>query len=182
MRCAGHDAYRSILGAVACAVLTRIDLAVYVQALQGRAHASRIIDCKILNLVIRYMKRHKCGFKSVHLRHPLKLVGFTDAGFKAQPDEPTCIALRGLAATLQEDAATNDQPHSVGGLANLVDFTVRRQRRVVRSTFSAELNWLVDSVEHLFLLQLTLHQIYCGAHQSPEDMIDLLEHGGLYPA
>ena len=164
---------------MAWAVLTRVELAVCVQALQRRAHAPRITDCKRLNLVIRYMKKHKCGLKSVRLRHPLKLVGFIDAAFKAQPDEPTGLALRGLAATLQEDAKDNDQPHSAGGLANFVDFTVRRQRRVLRSTFSAELNGLVDSVEQLLLLQLTLHHIYCGTHQSPEEMIDLFEHGGL---
>ena len=63
----------------------------------------------------------------------------------------------------------------------MVDFTVRRQRRVVRSTFSAELNGLVDSVEQMMLLQVTLHQIYCGTTQTPEDMVDMLENGGLYP-
>ena len=53
-----HDAYRSVLGAVAWIVLTRAELAVYVQALQRRAHAPRIEDCKRLNVVIRYMERH----------------------------------------------------------------------------------------------------------------------------
>ena len=114
------------------------------------------------------------------------MVGFIDVAFKAEPDEPTGLALRGLAITLQEDAKNNDQPPSVGGLANLADFTVGRQRRVVRSTFGAELHGLVDSVEQLLLLQITSHHIYtyiyiyiyiyCGTHQSPEDMIDLVEH------
>ena len=131
--------------------------------------------------MIRYMKRHKCGLKSVILQHPLKLVGFIDAAFKAQPEEPTGLALRGLAARLQEDSNNNDQPQPVNGKANLVDFTVRRQRRVVRSTFSAELNGLVDSVEQMLLLQIMLHEVYCGTQQSPEDMIDMLECGGLYP-
>ena len=36
-----HDAYRPVLGAVAWIVLTRAELAVYVQALQRRAHAPR---------------------------------------------------------------------------------------------------------------------------------------------
>ena len=129
-----HDAYRSVLGAVAWTVLTRAELAVYVQALQRRAHAPRIKDCKRLNLVIRYMKRHKCGLRLVTLKHPLRLVGFTDAAFKAQPEEPTGIALRGLAAALMEDNCES-KPMSANGKANLVDFTVRRQRRVVRSTF-----------------------------------------------
>ena len=172
-----HDVYISILGAVAWIVLTRAELAVYVQALQRRAHAPRVIDCKMLNLVIRHMKKHQCGLKSVCLRHPLKFVGVSDAAFKAQPGEPTGLALRGLAATLQEDAKDNDQPHGNGGLANLVDFTIPWLRCVVRSISSAELNGLVDSVEQLLLLQITLHQFYCGTHQSPEEMTYLLEHG-----
>ena len=177
-----HEACRSVPGAVAWIVLTRAGLAVYVQALQRRAHAPRAIDCKRLILVTRYMTKHKRGLKTVSLKHPLKLVGCTDAAFKAQPDEPTGLALRGLVATLQKDSPTNDQPHGVGGLVNVVAFTVRRQRRVVRSTSSAELHGLVDSVEQLLLLQITLHHIYCCTHRSPEDMIDLLEHGGLYPS
>ena len=118
----------SLLGAVAWTVLTRAELAVYVQALQRRAHAPRIKDCKRLNVVIRYMKRHKCGLKSIALKHPLKLVAFTDAAFKAQPEESTGLALRGLAAVLEEDDG-GAKPSGKEDLANLVDFTVRRQRR-----------------------------------------------------
>lgn len=123
------------------------------------------------------MRKHKCGFKTICFKHPLKLGGFIDAAFKAQPDDPIGLAPRGLATTLQENSPTNDQRHSVGGLAGLVDLIVKRQRRVVRSTFSAELNGLVDNFEQLLLMQITLHQIYCGTHQTPEDIIDLLEHG-----
>ena len=113
--------------------------------------------------MIRHMKKHKCGLKSVRLKHPLKLVGFMDVAFKAQPGEPIGLALRGLVATLQEDSFGNDQPHSVGGLVNLVDFIVRRQRRVMRSTFSAELNGLVYSVEQLLLLHFVCFR-YIAAH------------------
>ena len=171
-----HEAYRSVLSAVAWTVLTRAELAVYVQALQRRARAPRIIDCNRLDVVIRYMKRHKCGLKSITLKHPLKLVAFTNAAFKAQPEDATGLALRGLAATLCEDQGAGEQPHSDNLKANLVDFNVRRQRRVVRSTFSAELNGFVDSIEQMLLLQCTLHQICCGTAQSPERMIDLLEN------
>ena len=99
-----HGACRSVLGAVAWTVLTRVELAVYVQALQRRAHAPGVTGCKRLNLVIRYMEKHKCGLKSVNFKHPLKLVGFIDAAFKAQPDVPIGLALGGGAATLQEDS------------------------------------------------------------------------------
>ena len=73
------------------------------------------------------------------------------------------------------------KPQSSDGTANLLDFVIRRQRRVVRSTFSAELNGLVDSVESMLLLQCTLHQIYCGTEATAQQLVDLLEHGRLYP-
>ena len=48
-----HEAYRSVLGAVAWTVPSRVDLTAYVQALQRRAHAPRIQRCKKLSLIIR---------------------------------------------------------------------------------------------------------------------------------
>ena len=33
----------------------------------------------------------------------------------------------------------------------------------------------------MLLLQAALHQIYCGTDQTPQQLIDLLENGGLYP-
>ena len=132
-----HEAYISVLGVVAWTVLTRAELAVYVQALQRRAHAPRIKDCKRFNLVIRHMERYTCGLRSAALQHPFKLVGFTDVASRAQPEEATGLALGGLATTLQADSDSNAQPMSFSGKSNLVDFNVRRQRRAVRSTFGA---------------------------------------------
>ena len=176
-----HDAYRSSLGAVAWVVLTRAELAVYVQALQRRAHAPRIKDCKRLSIVIRHMKRHKRGLKSVTLKHPLKLVAFTDVPCKAQPGEPTGLALRGLAATFREDGGGGAKPHGDNGEVDFVDFIARRQRRIVRSTFSAEFNGFVNSVEQMLPLQCTWHHVYSGTAQRPERIADLFEGGLLYP-
>ena len=77
-----HEVYRLVIGVVAWAALTRAELAVYVQALQRRAHSFGIKDCKCCNLVIRHMERHKCGLKPVALQRPLELVGFVDDVFK----------------------------------------------------------------------------------------------------
>ena len=117
------------------------------------------------------MERHKYGFKSIQARHPLKFTAPIDAAVKAQPEESTGLALRGLVACLMEDT-DNSKPCSASGVANLVDFTIRRQRRLVRSTFSAELNGLVDSIEQMMLLHVALHQFYCGTGQKPEEMVD----------
>ena len=176
-----HESYRSALGTVAWIVSIRAELVVYAQVLLRRAHSPRIEDCQRANFVMLHMKRHECGFESVKFNHPLKLVGFIDVAFKTQPDEPTGLALRGLAATLQEDDSSFTQPMSKNGKVNFIDFIVRRQRRVARSTFSAELNGLVDSVEQMLLLQMALHQTCRGTQQSLKDMLDLLENGGLYP-
>ena len=134
-----------------------------------------------MNVVMRYMKRHNCGLKSITLQHPLKLVASMDAAFKAQPGEATGLVPRGLAATLCEDRGEGKQPHGDNRKANFVDFSVRRQRCVVRSTFSVELNGLVDSIEQMLLLQCILHRIYCGTARSQERMTDLLEKGKMYP-
>ena len=97
--------YRPVLGAVARIVLARAELAAYVQALQSWADAppTRITDCKRLNVVLRDMKRHKCGLGSVISKQPLKFVVCIDAAFKAQPEGASGLVVRGLAATLCED-------------------------------------------------------------------------------
>ena len=79
------------------------------------------------------------------------MTGFADAALKAQPDEPSGHALPGLVATLMEDTHANC-PMSVSKKANLIDFTIRRRRRVAKSTFRVELNGFVDGIESLLLL------------------------------
>ena len=68
---------------------------------------------------------------------------------------PIGLAPRGLAATLCEDGDDGTKPHGKSDTANLVDFVVRGQRGVVGSTFSAELNGFVDSVEQILFFQCT---------------------------
>lgn len=98
-----HEAFRSCLGSIAWTGLSRADVAVYIQALQRRGAAPRIKDCQRANLVIRYLRRHQSGLRTLKVTNPLRLVGFTNAAFKALVDEPTGNALRGLAATTMED-------------------------------------------------------------------------------
>ena len=55
------EQYHSLLGGVAWTVITRADILVYVQALQRRGAAPRNVDCRRLNLVVRYLKKHPTG-------------------------------------------------------------------------------------------------------------------------
>ena len=116
-----HEVYGSVLGAVVWTVLTRADLAVYVHALQRMAHAPRVQDCKKLNIAILHLKPHKCGLKNVTLENPSKFVAFIGVAFESQPEEPTVLAIRGLAAALCGDNC-DVEPMSKNSEANFVDF------------------------------------------------------------
>ena len=172
-----HREFQTLLGGAAWTVLTRADAAVYIQALQRRAHAPRVIDCKRLNVVVRFLKREHGEIRYGNLQGPHKLIGFSDSAFKAQDGESSGLALRGLAIFLAED-----KPGTIiSGGVHLLDFVVRRLKRVVRSTFAAELNALTDAVETIILEQLILHQVFCGTTESAEQLLHRLENGRLYP-
>ena len=51
----------------------------------------------------------------------------------------------------------------------------------MRSTFAAEINGVIDSMEAGTLVQMALHDIFVGDGGSPEAMLKTLEGGGLYP-
>lgn len=176
-----HVAFGGCLGSITWSVPTRPDVAVYIQALQRCSAAPGVVDRQGTNLVIRHLRRHKPGLQAVKVSHPLRLVRFTGAACKALLDEHTGLALRAFAAACTED---NDRscPQSSDFVASLLDFTMRRQRRVVRNSFAAKLDGLVDSIERLLLLQATLCQIFCGTGQSGQILVDFLEHGKLYPS
>ena len=178
-----HSEFSSLLGGVAWTVLTRAEIAIYVQALQRRSHSCRLKDCRRVNVVLRYLKRHKHGIMYPRLGERVRIIGFTDSAFKTQEGEGSGLALRGLAVMLANEI-DQGQPVTTPGQnieVNLLEWLVRRLRRVVRSTFAAELNALIDSIETLLLLQLVLHQVHCGTAESPDELLFKLEHGGLYP-
>jgi len=172
--------YMSLLGGLAWLVLTRVDLAVYVQALQRRAHAPRVVDFKRLNTVVRYARRKKVGiFYGPLDKSKLCVTVFSDAAFKAVPEESHGLALRGCVILLAE--ANPDQLLSPEGKCHMLEYVCRRQRRVVRSTYSAELNGLIDSVEITLLMQFLLHQIFYGTDQSASQLARAQESGQLQP-
>ena len=101
-------------------VLTRADIAVYVQALQRRGMEPRAVDCKPINLVTRYLWRHEICIRYQCLPHPVKIVGFSDAAFKVQIEESSGLALRGLATILVSDGSPF--PDSKNGRCQLLEF------------------------------------------------------------
>jgi len=123
------------------------------------------------------MQREPQSIIYEHIDGPLRLVVFSDSAFKALDDEASGLALRSMVVLLTADTGAL----TVQGRAHMLDFVVRRLKRVVRSTFAAELNALIDAIEAAFLVQLVLHQVQCGTGETPEQLLHRLEHGRLFP-
>ena len=101
----------------------------------------------------------------------------SDSAFRAQEDEGSGLALRGIADVLTTDRPSS--PTSPSGDVNLIDVLTRRLRRVVRSTFVAELNALLDAIESMIIRQLGWHQVVKGTEESIEQLLLRLEAGTL---
>ena len=62
---------------------------------------------------------------------------------------------------------------------HVIEHYSRKQKRVVRSTFAAELHALIDAIEHGKLLMFALCEIYCGALKASE--LQQVEEIGRWP-
>ena len=101
-------AYMSVLGAVAWTVITRADVCIYVQALQRRAHKPRLIDCKKLNLVVRYLRKHQMGLWYCNMDGYKRIVCWSDSAFKAIPEEGSGLASRSAGGELEKTLCNVD--------------------------------------------------------------------------
>ena len=172
-------AFSSLLGGVAWLCLTNVAIAVYVQALQRHGKAPRGQDLKRLNLALRWAKKHRVGILFRKVKGPLRLVAISDAAFKAVPDEASGLALRGAIVLLCSDSDTS--PASPDKSCILLEAVCKRQRRVVRSTFSGELNGLIDTVELVMVIQMCLYQVWYGTEETATQLALKLDHGMLTP-
>ena len=174
--------YASVSSGVAWIILTRAESAVHVQALQRHGKAPRLIDCKILNTVVRYMKRHKIGVWYRNFGRNVELLGFSDSAFKTQEEEWSGRALRGLAISLGPETPLGETAVTIGeATVHLVVWFSGKLKQVVRSTFAMELSALLDTIEAMLLVQMVYNQCYCGTAEAPTQPMKKLESGELYP-
>ena len=197
--------FMSLLGAVAYALMTRIDVAVFVCALQRVTHKPKIIHIKRLNAVLRWMQANpkRLTFRPAKGLSTLRCVG--DAAFKRE--EEAGHSLRGAlflrsfggittkaegqtagGVTASSSGSQNNQ-NSTGGITtgcsgfaksavvHIVDAVCKSQRHVTRSTFSSELLSACDTIDHGMLLALSLHEFSKGP-QSTFSARQLREFGG----
>ena len=81
-----QNCFMTLLGAVAWVLQTRMDIAVYVSALQRHMHAPRAIDLRRLNRVILWTQRNPKGLEYHQLPEPRVLLAIGDSAFQAPTD------------------------------------------------------------------------------------------------
>ena len=167
-----HVQYQSLLGAVAYTGLTRLDVIVFIVALQRYSHAPEVIHVKRLNILVRWMQKNprKLCYKRMPSNVPkhLKIIG--DSSFKKEEEKGH--SLRGVLIVL-----CSGSDMTKGGIVHILDFATKALRLVTRSTFSAELLGGCDSFDLGLMILFILNEIHAGV-PSKLDARSLRENGG----
>jgi hypothetical protein len=163
---AQHTSYLSLLGALAWLGQTRLDTCIFCQALQRAASRPTVGHLVRLNSVVRWAKRKEVTlvYKRIDTtRGPVRLCIVADAAFRRE--DLTGLAMRGHLVFLASAAADSHcllqgadaAPETVQ--IQILNWCAKRQKRVVRSTFAAELNSAADALEDGKLLALAITEI-----------------------
>ena len=163
----------TLLGATAWVLQTRMDIAVYVSALQRRMQTARAIDLRRLNRVIRATQRNPQGMHYHQLPEPRVLLAVGDSAFQAPTEEEITegsdpLVMRGYILAW---AHRTDVPHSASSSSSsnqpgaarkvpqgvtvgqrryqlqLLDYSAGKQNHVCRGVWSSELHNQCDMVE-----------------------------------
>ena len=144
--------YFSLLGGLSWLIQTRCDIAVYVVALQRAAKRATTGHLLKLNKLARWVRRKKYSSLYKPIQTQIKLLDVTDSAFKTEPN--SCLAMRGAIIGICE---IKENQQDRGGTFHVIEFYARKQRRICRSTFAAELNSMADSLETTRLIACLLY-------------------------
>ena len=165
--------YQSLLGGLSWLIQTRTDIAIYVCALQRAACRATVGHIAKLNKLVKWVRRKQCPLTYWFLRGGHKILVVSDAAFRKE--EAAGLAMRGAMIGIAEVHPGSGSP---GGRFHLMEFYARKQRRVVRSTFAAELQALADAYEIGRLVSLTVASTRLPL-TTAKQLIDLEGCGGL---
>jgi hypothetical protein len=121
-----------------------LDLPIYTQALQRSTHVATLGHAAKLNRIVEWLRRKDCvlTYHAMQPGVPQKTLMISDAAFRRE--DPSCLAMRGAIVALAE---RHDASASPGGILHVIEYYLKRQRRIVRSTFGAEVQAVSDAVE-----------------------------------
>ena len=163
----------SLLGAVAYLLLTRVDIAVYVAALQRVSKAPTVLHVKRLNAVVRWAQRNPKSLWYHKLPLPVQLLTMGDSAFKRDDSDNTGHAMKGGMFMLHGALAGS----VVSGPIQLLEYFSRKQRHVCRSTYAAELFSLTEAADVALHLASALYELAHGVRTT--ETLRLIREGGL---
>ena len=146
--------YKSVLGAIAYAMMTQYHLLIYVVAAQRRSHNPQVIHCRRLNALLSHMKRFPRTLVYRSMVCSRSLVCHSDSGFTKEQDKGYGVR---AANHLRKGVTATGQT-----VYHFTQAECRGHRRVTRSTFSSELQAAVDAADELMSLQLCLSEMISG--------------------
>ena len=165
--------YLSLLGGLSWLTQTRSDLAIYIQALQRASKAPRTEHLLRLSKVCSWARRESCTLfysSALDATKPTKVLGVGDSAFRRETSAG--LAMRGALVCVAQKHDTHP-----GGVCHVIEFYSRRQRRVTRSTYAAELLSLSDCFDVAKLIAYAVAEI--SQPMSPKQLTTLEESGSL---
>ena len=164
--------YQSLLGGLSWTVQTRMDVAIYVCSLQRAAKKPKVEHAVRLNKVLKWCRRKEAFITYKQLEPPCRLLSISDSAFRKE--DKTGLAMRGAII-----AVASAKDPGLSGLMHVIEYYARKQRRVTRSTYSAELNAASDAYEFAKLIALTLAELVQPCPQA--SMLTSMEENGSLP-
>ena len=162
----------SLIGGLAWCVQTRIDVAIFVGALQRRLQKPCVEDLLNLNRVLRYVKAKPLAMVFKKIPNPWRIVAISDSGFKGEDQDHLAIR-SGIVALVGKDF-----PRLGDNNLQIVEFVSKKQTRVCRSTYSAELFSCLDLAGLAMNVSMTMSEILMGT-MSAGELATLHESGNL---
>ena len=154
--------FMSLVGGIAWVVQTRPDVAVFVAALQRRLKEPRVQDLLNLNRVLKYVKLRPLELVFHKIPDPWSVVVISDSAFKSEDQD--CLAIRSGIIALTSKNGT-----SLGcNRLQVLEFVTKKQSKVCRSTFAAELHGCLDILVTANVINSALTEILSGAKSADE--------------
>ena len=162
--------YMSLLGGLAWCVQTRIDVAIFIGASQRKLQNPSVEDILNLNRVLRYVKAKPLAMNFKQMNNPWRLVAISDSGFKGEDQDHLAIR-SGIIALVSKEF-----PKQGLNEIQIIEYVSKKQTRVCRSTYSAELFSCLDICGLALNVNMAITEVLQG-NMTAATLSDALEAG-----
>ena len=163
--------FLTLLGAVAWMNQTRMEMIIYVSALQRHSKKPRALHLRRLNRVVRHMQKHPQGLEYRKLPMPVSMIGVGDSAFKApggssspdDEDQTDALVVRAYIIALGHfDRSRNTW------LLQILDFVSSKQKHVCKGVWAGELHNQCDTFDHASILRSFFEEVRHGCLNADE--------------